>query len=77
MWQQDPRTRVPYDQLFSGPTNPASAGPVLGDPTGVGDAIVDALTRMLTGDLSRKHALHQAQHDADAALAEYNKRVDT
>jgi hypothetical protein len=77
MWQQDPRTRVPYDQLLSGPTNPATAGPVLGDPRGVGDAVVAAVTRMLAGHLSPKDALRQAQHSANAALAEYNERVGT
>jgi sn-glycerol 3-phosphate transport system substrate-binding protein len=77
MWQQDPRTRVPYGQLLSGPTTPVSAGPVLGDHSGVRDAVVDALTRMLTNNLSLKQALHQAQHDADAALAEYNERLGT
>ena len=77
MWQQDPRTRVPYDQLLSGPTNRVTPGPVLGDPDGVGDAVVDALTGMLAGDLNPKNALRQAQHDADAALAEYNRRVGT
>jgi sn-glycerol 3-phosphate transport system substrate-binding protein len=77
MWQQDPQTRVPYDQLLSGPTDPVTAGPMLGDPSGVGDAVIDALTRMLAGDRSPNDALRQAQHDADAALAEYNERVGT
>jgi sn-glycerol 3-phosphate transport system substrate-binding protein len=75
MWQQDPRTRVAYDQLLQGPTNPISAGPVLGDPSGTGDAVVDALTRMLAGDLAPKNAPRQAQHDANTSLAEYNDRV--
>jgi sn-glycerol 3-phosphate transport system substrate-binding protein len=75
MWRDNPETRVAYDQLISGPSDAAAAGPVLGDPTGVGDAVVDALTRMLAGDLSSKSALRQAQRDADAALADYNERV--
>jgi sn-glycerol 3-phosphate transport system substrate-binding protein len=76
MWRDNPQTRVAYDQLISGPSDAVAAGPVLGDPSGVGDAVVDALTRMLAGDLSSKSALRQAQHEADAALADYNERVD-
>jgi sn-glycerol 3-phosphate transport system substrate-binding protein len=75
MWRDNPQTRVAYDQLISGPSNAVAAGPVLGDPTGVGDAVVEALTRMLAGDLSPKSALRQAQHEADAALADYNERL--
>jgi sn-glycerol 3-phosphate transport system substrate-binding protein len=75
MWRDNPETRVAYDQLISGPSDAIAAGPVLGDPIGVGDAVVDALTRMLAGDLSPKSALRQAQHEADAALADYNERV--
>jgi sn-glycerol 3-phosphate transport system substrate-binding protein len=75
MWRDNPETRVAYDQLISGPSDAIAAGPVLGDPTGVGDAVVDALTRMLAGDLSPKSALRQAQREADAALADYNERV--
>jgi sn-glycerol 3-phosphate transport system substrate-binding protein len=75
MWQDNPQTRVAYDQLVSGPDDRVAAGPVLGDPTSVGDAVVNALTRMLQGSLSSKDALREAQHDADAALADYNERV--
>jgi sn-glycerol 3-phosphate transport system substrate-binding protein len=77
MWQDDPQTRVAYDQLLSGRTNPVSAGPVVGAHSGIRDAVVDALTRMLTGDLSPNDALRQAQHDANTALAEYNERLGT
>lgn len=76
MWRDSPQTRVAYDQLISGPNDRVAAGPVLGDPTSVGDAVVDALTRMLTGDLSPRNALRQAQRDADAALADYNERLN-
>ena len=75
MWQENPETRVPYDQLLSGPNDLVAAGPVIGDPTSVGDAVVDALTGMLVGDLSPRNALRQAQHDADSALADYNERL--
>ena len=75
MWRDNPETRVAYDQLISGPSNAVAAGPVLGDPIGVGDAVVDALTSMLAGDMSPKKALREAQHEADAALADYNGRL--
>jgi ABC-type glycerol-3-phosphate transport system substrate-binding protein len=75
MWRDNPESRVAYDQLISGPSDAVAAGPVLGDPIGVGDAVVDALTRMLAGDLSPTSALRQAQHEADAALADYNERL--
>src|SRR4029453_16082852 len=70
MWQQDPRTRVAYDQLLQGPTNPISAGPVLGDPSGTGDAVVDALTRMLAGDLAPQNAPPPAQPAPNPRLPE-------
>jgi hypothetical protein len=75
MWRENPETRVPYDQLLSGPNDLVAAGPVIGDPTSVGDAVVEALTQMLVGNLSPRNALRQAQHDADAALADYNERL--
>jgi sn-glycerol 3-phosphate transport system substrate-binding protein len=75
MWRDNPESRVAYDQLISGPSDAVAAGPVLGDPIGVGDAVVDALTRMLAGDLSPKSALRQAQHEADVALSDYNERL--
>jgi sn-glycerol 3-phosphate transport system substrate-binding protein len=75
MWEENPQTRVPYDQLLSGPSDPVAAGPVVGDPTSVTDAVVDALTQMLAGDLAPKDALRLAQRNADAALADYNGRL--
>ena len=75
MWAENPELRIPYDQLESGPTNPATVGSVIGDYAGVRDAVRDALTRMLTSDLSPKAALRQAQREATAAIQEYNERV--
>ena len=46
LWAQNPALRVPYDQLESGPTNPATVGSVIGDYQGVRDAVAEGLTRM-------------------------------
>ncbi len=75
IWAENPELRIPYDQLESGPVNPATVGSVIGDYQGVREAVRDALTRMLTSDLSPKQALRQAQRDANAAIEEYNDRV--
>ena len=76
LWAQNPALRVPYDQLESGPTNPATVGSVIGDYQGVRDAVADGLIRMLAEGVSPKKALAGAQKKADEAIVAYNDRID-
>ena len=75
LWAEKPFLRVPYDQLESGPTTPATVGSVIGNFQGFRDAERDGLTRMLTENVSPSVALRRTQKDADAAIADYNARV--
>jgi sn-glycerol 3-phosphate transport system substrate-binding protein len=74
-----PEFKVAYDQLLAAPDNDATAGPVLGAygarSEGLRGAIVDALSRMLHGDLTPEEAVDSAVRKANAAIAEYNSRV--
>jgi sn-glycerol 3-phosphate transport system substrate-binding protein len=78
-WNDQPGYRIAYEQLLSGGTNDATAGPVIGPygakGTGVRGAIIDALTRMLSNDVAPDAAVLQAAEDANRAIADYNARV--
>jgi sn-glycerol 3-phosphate transport system substrate-binding protein len=75
LWAENPALRVPYDQLESGPTTPATVGSVIGDYQGVRDAVSEGLTRMFAQGASPKKALAGAQRQADEAIAAYNDRI--
>lgn len=74
-----PEYKVAYDQLLAGPVNPATSGPVIGAygsaREGLRGAIVDALSRMLDGDLTPEQAVADAAEQANAAIEEYNSRI--
>jgi sn-glycerol 3-phosphate transport system substrate-binding protein len=74
-----PEYKVAYDQLLTGPVNPATSGPVIGAygsaREGLRGAIVDALARMLDGDLTPEQAVADAAEQANAAIEEYNSRI--
>jgi sn-glycerol 3-phosphate transport system substrate-binding protein len=74
-WAQVPGFKVAYDQLLAGAINAATAGPVIGDYTGVRKAVEDALQAMLTTGTPPKQALDRAAQRANAAIEEYNTRV--
>jgi sn-glycerol 3-phosphate transport system substrate-binding protein len=74
VWAEIPGYKVAYDQLLTGPSNIATAGPVIGDYTGVQNAVREAWQRMLSGGTA-KAALKEAAKNADAAMQEYNSRV--
>jgi sn-glycerol 3-phosphate transport system substrate-binding protein len=78
-WQQQPGYRIAYEQLLAGGTNDATAGPVVGPygarGTGVRGAIIDAVTRMLNGDVAPADAVAEAAEHSNAAITEYNARV--
>jgi sn-glycerol 3-phosphate transport system substrate-binding protein len=75
----EPGYKVAYDQLLAGPINPATSGPVLGAygsaREGLRGAVVDALSRMLDGDITPEQAVADAAEHANAAIEEYNSRI--
>jgi sn-glycerol 3-phosphate transport system substrate-binding protein len=79
-YAQQPEYKVAYDQLVNGPVNPATAGPVLGaygsSNEGMRGAIVDAVTGMLEGKETPQQAVDNAASDANAAIQEYNARIE-
>jgi sn-glycerol 3-phosphate transport system substrate-binding protein len=75
----EPQYKVAYDQLLAGPVNAATSGPVLGAygsaREGMRGAIVDALSRMLDGNLPPERAVADAAKQANAAIEDYNSRI--
>ena len=74
-WAQNPTYKVAYDQLLSGPTDPATSGSVIGQYTGVRDAVRDAENSMFLDGKDPKAALKDASTNATAAMDEYNTRL--
>jgi sn-glycerol 3-phosphate transport system substrate-binding protein len=74
-WAEIPGFKVAYDQLLAGVDNDATAGPVIGDYTGVRKAVADALQAMVTQGTPPKQALDRAAKDANDAIEEYNTRI--
>ena len=75
LWEQIPGYKVAYDQLLTGANNLATAGPVIGDYTGVQTAVRESWQRMFADGTSPKDAIKAAAEDADSAMQEYNSRV--
>jgi sn-glycerol 3-phosphate transport system substrate-binding protein len=74
-WQANPEFKVAYDQLASGPTNVATSGSVIGNYTGVRDAMRTAENTMFLNGTSPKAALKNAAKDAAGAMDDYNSRL--
>lgn len=75
VWAKIPGYKVAYDQLLTGPSNLATAGPVIGDYTGVQTAVRESWQRMFAEGTSPKAAIKAAAAAADEAMQEYNSRV--
>jgi sn-glycerol 3-phosphate transport system substrate-binding protein len=75
LWRRQPAFKVAYDQLAQGATSAASVGPVIGAYGEVRDAVVKGLERMWLQGASPEAALRQAEQEANAAIADYNRRV--
>jgi hypothetical protein len=67
--------KVAYDQLLTGPSNLATAGPIIGDYTGVQNAVRESWQRMFSEGTSPKSAIKEAADASDSAMQEYNSRV--
>jgi sn-glycerol 3-phosphate transport system substrate-binding protein len=76
-WAEVPGFQIAYEQLLAGENNEATAGPVIGDYTGVRKAVADALLNMVTQGTAPKAALDRAAKDANEAIESYNRRVGT
>jgi sn-glycerol 3-phosphate transport system substrate-binding protein len=78
-YAERPEYKVAYDQLLSGPQNEATAGPLVGaygaKGEGMRGAIIDAVSRLVSGRATPQQALDEAAAHANAAIAEYNRRV--
>jgi sn-glycerol 3-phosphate transport system substrate-binding protein len=78
-YRDAPEYKVAYDQLFAGPENEATAGPVIGaygaKGQGVRGAIIDGLSRMFEHRATPAQALAAVATQANAAIADYNSRV--
>jgi sn-glycerol 3-phosphate transport system substrate-binding protein len=75
LWERIPGYKVAYDQLLTGANNLATAGPVIGDYTGVQTAVRESWQRMFSEGMSPKSAIKTASEDATSAMQEYNSRV--
>jgi sn-glycerol 3-phosphate transport system substrate-binding protein len=75
LWAKIPGYKIAYDQLITGVSNVATAGPVIGDYLGVRDAVRNAEESMFTSGVTPKAALTAAAKNADAAISAYNARV--
>lgn len=75
LWARVPGYKVAYDQLLTGPSNLATAGPVIGDYTGVQNAVRESWQSMLTDGTAPKSAIKSASAAATSAMQEYNERV--
>jgi sn-glycerol 3-phosphate transport system substrate-binding protein len=74
-WQQNPEFKVAYDQLATGPTTVATSGSVIGNYTGVRDAMRDAENTMFLNGTNPKTALTNASKNATSAIDDYNSRL--
>jgi sn-glycerol 3-phosphate transport system substrate-binding protein len=74
-WAQNPQYKVAYDQLATGPTNVATSGSVIGNYTGVRDAMRDAMNGMFLEGTDPKTALKDASSKATTAIDDYNTKL--
>ena len=74
-WAQHPEYRVGWDQVQAGPVDDASAGARLGPFQAVRNAIREDFALFLRGGMTVDDGLRRAEYDANAAIADYNRRV--
>ena len=74
-WQQNPEFKVAYDQLATGPITVATSGSVIGNYTGVRDAMRDAENSMFLEGTDPKTALKNASKNATTAIQDYNSKL--
>lgn len=73
-WASVPYFRVAYEQILASPTDPATAGAVIGAFNEVSNAINDGITSLATG-INPKKALANTAAACNSAVAAYNARI--
>jgi sn-glycerol 3-phosphate transport system substrate-binding protein len=73
----DPRFQVAYDQLVTGETNEATAGPVLGPARQIRGIVAASLQQVLSAGADPQAALTDAADEADQQLDDYATRTGT
>lgn len=73
--RQFPQYTTARDQVLRSPQNFATAGAVIGPFTQVRESITSAFEQVLVGGKTPQQALATATHDADRAIARYNRAV--
>ena len=75
-WKQHPEYEVAYDQLANGPVTIATSGALIGNYTGVRDAVRAAENQMFLQGRNPRDALETAAQNATKAIADYDDRLD-
>ncbi len=76
LWATEPEFRVAYDQMVDGVESSATAGLVIGNHAQIRiDAFMPALESMYLQGVDPQTALSRAQADAEAMIADYNRRT--
>ncbi len=70
-----PQFTAARDQVLRSPQNAATAGAVIGPFTQVREAVENAFEQILVGGETPQEALRRAAHDANRAIARYNRAV--
>jgi sn-glycerol 3-phosphate transport system substrate-binding protein len=71
-WSRIPGYRVAYDQILASPSDPATAGAVIGPFSHVVDAINNAITSLGSSGAKPDTALAQAAATCNQAISSYN-----
>lgn len=74
-WAQDPKFRVGFDVLLTGPESDATAGAVVGPFSEIRKAVRVQMQRMATGGVAPDAAITAAQNDANTLISDYNARL--
>ena len=76
LWADEPEFRTAYDQLVAGVESSATAGPVIGNHAQLRErAMVPAFEQMYLNAMPPEMALQQAVAEANAIIADYNRRT--
>jgi sn-glycerol 3-phosphate transport system substrate-binding protein len=74
-WAKSPGYKIAYQQLTTGASSLATAGPVVGPYTEVRDAVNGQMAEILDKGKDPKLALADAAKNANKAIADYNDRL--
>ena len=75
LWSSNPNFKVAYEQLISGPLNPATEGSVEGPYLTINGAMVNAMNAMYEHGVSPSAALKTAAQHVNSVISSYNQRI--